>query len=252
MIANFTRRTFANLSFKAPNVAIVLSGSGVYDGSEITEGIATLVHLSRFDATFQCYAPDKMQLHAVDHSTGTEHEESRNVLQESARIARGDVKALDELQESNYDAIIFPGGFGAAKNLSTWATEGIDGSVDLEVEKAIQSFHAAGKPIGACCIAPVLVGKCIPGCTLTVGSGDTSDEENWPYAGTVSQLEALGCVHETTDIHGVTIDVQNKIVTSPAYMYNGKPHEVFDSVGQMVEGVLKFAFGAKLAEGTKQ
>jgi enhancing lycopene biosynthesis protein 2 len=245
--SRFVKRTFANFTFQAPNVAVVLSGSGVYDGSEITEATATLVHLSRLETTFQCYAPNKEQMHAVNHTTGNEHDTNRNVLEESARIARGNVKPLSDLNVDEFDALIFPGGFGAAKNLSSWAVDGVNCSVDEDVERVISSFHSASKPIGACCIAPVVIAKCIPGCTVTVGSGNVEDEENWPYAGTVGQIEELGCTHVENDITGVTVDGGNKIVTSPAYMYNGKPHEIFDSVGLMVEGVLKFAFGSKMA-----
>ena len=241
-----SRRTFAAFSFQPPNIAVILSGSGVYDGTEITEATSTLIHLSRLESKYQCFAPDK-EANAVNHTTGQEHSAQRNVLQESARIARGNVLPLKTLNVADFDGIILPGGFGAAKNLSDWATKGVDCIVDADLEQAIQSFHSAGKPIGACCIAPVVLAKCIPGCTVTVGSSNTENEEDWPYAGTVAQLEELGATHVDTDITGVTIDGPNKIVTTPAYMYNGAPHEIFDSVGLMVENHMKFVFGDKLS-----
>ena len=241
------RRTFASaMSLTPPRVAIVLSGSGVYDGSEITESTATLIHVSRLQAKFQCFAPDKDQHHAVDHTQGIEHADTRNVLVESARIARGDVKPLSDLNPDDYDGLIIPGGFGAAKNLSSWAIDGIECKVDPDMEKCIDAFHASGKPIGACCIAPTLLAKCIPGCTVTVGSGNIDDEANWPYAGIAKQIQELGCTHVETDITGVTVDGKNNLVTSAAYMYNGKPYEIHDSVGLMVEKVLTIAYGAKL------
>ena len=219
-------------------VAVVLSGCGVFDGSEITEAVATLVHLSRAGAVYQCFAPDKMQMHAVDHTSGAEHDASRNVLAESARIARGNIKPLSELSHADYDACILPGGFGAAKNLSSWALEGEACTVDSDVERALKEFHGAAKPLGACCIAPVIFAKVFENPTISVGSG-VSDDAKWPYAGTVGQVESLGATHEEKDISGVTVDEQNKLCTSPAYMYEGQPHEIFDSVGRMVDAVLE-------------
>ena len=116
------------------------------------------------------FAPDKEQLHAIDHTKGAPHDNNRNVLQESARIARGKVEPLEGLDQSNFDALIVPGGFGAAKNLSDWALKGPDCTVDATVEKVIKSFHENKKPMGFCCIAPHLAAKVIPGCSLTVGS----------------------------------------------------------------------------------
>jgi len=177
-----------------------------------------------------------MQMHAIDHTKGAEHEHSRNVREESARIARGNCKELGELNVSDFDALIFPGGFGAAKNLSNWAIEGESCTVDPQVESAIESFHSAGKPIGACCIAPVLLAKCIPGSTLTVGSSEPSPQ--WPYSGTAGQIQGLGCTHVDTAVDGVVVDKKNNLITSAAYMYEGAPHEIFDSVGNMVREVL--------------
>ena len=223
--------------------AVLLAGSGVYDGSEITEAVATLVHLSRHGADVQCFAPDKMQLHTVNHTSGEEEENNRNVLLESARIARGDVKALSDLSSADFDCLVIPGGFGAAKNLfnadKTWAVNGPDGIVDENVSNAINDFHHNNKAIGACCIAPVLLAKTIDGVSLTVGSSDTSNEAMWPYAGTAGQMESIGAKHVDATFDEAVIDESNKVVTSAAYMYNGKPHEVFDSVGNMIEAVLK-------------
>ena len=222
------------------NVAIVLSGSGVYDGTEITEGVATLVHLSRHGAHYQCFAPDKMQMHAVNHLTGEEHVVNRNVLQESGRLARGNVADLNTLSASDYDAVIFPGGFGAAKNLSSWAVDGAACTVEDEVTRVITDFHKSKKPLGACCIAPTLFAKCIPNCQVTVGS-DADGNDAWPYAGTAQAINDAGGKHVATDIDGVVVDLDNKLATSCAYMYEGQPHEIFDSVGKMVDEVMSMA-----------
>eukprot|EP00505_MAST-04D_sp_SCG-Rhode-Island_P003981 Stramenopile-MAST_4_protein_3981 len=194
------------------NVAIVLSGSGVYDGTEITEGVATLVHLSRHARSKQ--------------SQG-------DWLAETLRISI-------LLVQCNYDAVIFPGGFGAAKNLSSWAVDGAACTVEDEVTRVITDFHKSKKPLGACCIAPTLFAKCIPNCQVTVGS-DADGNDAWPYAGTAQAINDAGGKHVATDIDGVVVDLDNKLATSCAYMYEGQPHEIFDSVGKMVDEVMSMA-----------
>ena len=181
-------------------------------------------------------------MHAVDHTKGTPHAATRNALQESARIARGDVKPLAGLSAADFDAVVFPGGFGAAKNLSSWATDGAKCNVNADVARVLRECRAQGKPVGLCCIAPVLAAKVFEGegVTLTVGSEDTEDER-WPYAGTAGQLKALGAVHVATGADGCVTDAAHGLVTAPAYMYAGAPHEVFDSVGRMVAATLALA-----------
>lgn len=226
-------------------MAVVLSGNGVYDGSECTEAIATLVHLSRAGATVQCFAPNVDQMHAVNHTTGAAHDATRNVLEESARLARGNIKALSVLAASNkdFDAVVFPGGFGAAKNLSTWAVDGSKATLQEDVKEVIVGFHSAGKAIGACCIAPTLLALALPdaGIKLTVGMEEGGDGTAWPYAGTAAQIKELGATHVPCAVGEVVVDTDNKIVTSPAYMYEGNPHEIFDSVGNMIDGVMHIA-----------
>ncbi|NP_001120061.1 uncharacterized protein LOC100145051 [Xenopus tropicalis] len=160
----------------AKKVAVILAGCGVYDGSEIHESSAVYVHLSRAGAQTEFFAPNTDQMHVVSHTKGQPTKETRNVLEESARIARGNIKDLKDLDVSEYDAVIIPGGFGVAKNLSTWAVKGKDCSVAKEVEAVIKGFHGAKKPIGLCCISPVLAAKLFPGCELTVGC-DTECEK---------------------------------------------------------------------------
>lgn len=149
--------------------AVVLAGNGVYDGSEITEAVSTLVHLSRHGAIVKCFAPDKDQAHVVDHTKGEEMQPPRNVMVESARIARGDVTALSKLIVSDFDVLVIPGGFGAAKNLCDWAFKEIEMSLDVDVERIVKDFHRTKKPIAMCCIAPVIAAKTIPGVRITVG-----------------------------------------------------------------------------------
>uniref|UniRef100_A0A8C9ZMQ3 Si:ch211-153b23.5 n=1 Tax=Sander lucioperca TaxID=283035 RepID=A0A8C9ZMQ3_SANLU len=153
----------------AKRVAVILSGCGVYDGTEIHEASAVLVHLSRAGAKVQMFAPNADQMHVVNHCEGKPTEEKRNILQESARIARGDVTDLANLDVSAFDALIIPGGFGVAKNLSDWAVKNKDCTIQPHLEKLIKAFHKAGKPLGMCCISPILAAKILPGCELTVG-----------------------------------------------------------------------------------
>ncbi|XP_018592693.1 glutamine amidotransferase-like class 1 domain-containing protein 3A, mitochondrial [Scleropages formosus] len=220
-------------------VAVLLSGCGVYDGSEVHEASAVLVHLSRAGAKVQMFAPNVDQMHVVNHIEGKPTEEKRNVLQESARIARGDISDLKSLDISAHDALILPGGFGVAKNLSTWATDGKNCTVQPEVEKAIKSFHKAGKPLGLCCISPVLAAKLLPGCEVTVGHD--SECEKYPYAQTACAVKELGCKHVNKNVGEVHIDAKNKLVTCSAFMCNAPLHEIFDEVGIMVGEVLKLA-----------
>uniref|UniRef100_A0A8V0YK93 Glutamine amidotransferase like class 1 domain containing 3A n=1 Tax=Gallus gallus TaxID=9031 RepID=A0A8V0YK93_CHICK len=239
---------------RGARVAVVLSGCGVYDGTEIHEASAILVHLSRGGAEVQMYAPDVPQMHVVDHSKGQPAEaESRNVLVESARIARGKITNLAKLTTVDHDAVIFPGGFGAAKNLSTFAVDGKDCKVNREVERVLKDFHKAGKPIGLCCISPVLAAKVLSGAEVTVGH-EEEEGGKWPYAGTAGAIKELGgkhCVKEVasssdsqavfslTSFYEAHVDTKNKVVTTPAFMCETELHNIFDGIGAMVKNVLK-------------
>ncbi|KAL0974375.1 hypothetical protein UPYG_G00219620 [Umbra pygmaea] len=220
-------------------IAVILSGCGVYDGTEIHEASAVLVHLSRSGAEVQMFAPNVDQMHVVNHCEGKPTAEKRNVLQESARIARGDVSDLAKLDVIAFDALVIPGGFGVAKNLSDWAVKGKQYSVMPLVDKLIKDFNAAGKPIALCCISPVLVARALPGCEVTFGHDVKC--ERWPYAHTATAMKELGCKHVNTKVGEVHIDVKNKLVTSSAFMCNAPIHEVFDGLGVMVTELLKLA-----------
>ncbi|KAM3912343.1 glutamine amidotransferase-like class 1 domain-containing protein 3, mitochondrial [Leptodactylus fuscus] len=218
-------------------VAVILSGCGVYDGSEIHEASAVFVHLSRDGAQYVVFAPNIEQMHVVDHIKGQPCEEKRNVLTESARIARGKITDLTELKVSEFDALIIPGGFGVAKNLCTWAVEGKECTVIKPIEDVIKGFHAAKKPIGLCCISPVLAAKILPGCEVTVGCD--KECEKWPYAKTAEDIKQLGCKHVNKQVNEVHVDEKNKLVTTSAFMCNSPLHKIFDGIGEMVNALLK-------------
>lgn len=236
-----SQRAAIHLSAPQPaaKVALVLSGCGVYDGTEIHEASAILVHLSRGGAEVQIFAPDVPQMHVIDHTKGQPSEsESRNVLTESARIARGKITDLAKLSAANHDAAIFPGGFGAAKNLSTFAVDGKDCKVNKEVERVLKEFHQAGKPIGLCCIAPVLAAKVLRGVEVTVGH-EQEEGGKWPYAGTAEAIKALGAKHFVKEVAEAHVDQKNKVVTTPAFMCQAALHHIHDGIGAMVQKVLE-------------
>lgn len=212
------------------NVAVVLSGCGVMDGAEIHEAVSVLVHLSRGGASYRCFAPDKDQMHVVDHLAGEPASgERRNVLRESARIARGEIQPLSALHAADFDAVVFPGGFGAAKNLCDFAVKGDQCVVDPEVRRVVEEFHGAGKPIGMCCIAPVIAARVLEGCTVTIGDD----------AGTAGAIAKMGSKHAARPVTEACVDETFNVVTAPAYMYGDAPvHDVFDGIGAMVRGVL--------------
>jgi enhancing lycopene biosynthesis protein 2 len=189
------------------------------------------MHLSRLGAAYQCFAPDKPQMHVINHLTGEVTGESRNCLVEAARIARGDCKPLASLHARDYDAIVFPGGFGAAKNLCTFAIDGQQMTIDPHVERVLKEFHAAGKPIGLCCIAPVLAAKVF---SAKVTLGDDNDAAR--------AITAWGATHVAAPVDRAVVDTDRKIATAPAYMYGqATPHEIHLGIGQMIEHTLSLA-----------
>lgn len=214
-------------------IAIVLSGCGVKDGSEIHESVLTLLAVVKAGATPLFFAPNASQTTVTNHLTGDSLGEKRNVLAESARIARGEIQDLTRLKASDADAVIFPGGFGAVLNLSDFAKAGPNCSVNAEVARVIQEFHAAKKPIGALCIAPALIAKVLgsKNVKLTVGTD----------VGTAQALEKMGATHENQPVTDICVDSANRIVSTPAYMLAKNIAEaeigIMKLVGKIIEMV---------------
>ena len=209
-------------------IAVVLSGCGVYDGAEIHEAVLTMLAIAANGAVYEIFAPDMNQHHVVNHLNGSEMDESRNVLTESARIARGNIKALSEFNGKEFDAIIFPGGFGAAKNLSTFAFDGSDCKVNNDVEAAIKDMISLGKPIGALCISPVILAKILGDVELTIGDD----------AGTIQAIEKMGATHTSTTHGEVVVDQQHKIVTTPCYMLDATITQIDEGARNVVKALL--------------
>jgi enhancing lycopene biosynthesis protein 2 len=211
-------------------VAVILSGCGVYDGSEIHEAVLTLLAIEQNGASYRCFAPNIAQHHVINHLTGeVSDSESRNVLVESARIARGDIEDLCELQEQNFDALIVPGGFGAAKNLCNFALDADNYQVNPQVLTACQAFAKVDKPAGYMCIAPSMLPLIYPkGVQGTIGT----DKD------TAAFIEAKGLVHNSCNVGDVVVDSAHKLVSTPAYMLATSLTEASLGINNLVKNVL--------------
>ena len=213
-------------------IAVLLSGCGVFDGSEIYETVITLLAIERNGASYQCFAPNKDQFHVIDHHAQQPVSETRNVLTEAARLARGNVKPLQDLKVNEFDALIIPGGFGAAKNFSDFAVKGADAAADQDVVAFCQQFAAANKPAGYMCIAPSLLPFVYGhGIQLTIGN----DKD------TAQALEQLGAKHINCAVSDIVVDEQHRVVTTPAYMLAGSLSEAASGIDKLVAKVLSLA-----------
>ncbi|MCP4144599.1 MAG: isoprenoid biosynthesis glyoxalase ElbB [bacterium] len=214
-------------------VAVILSGCGVFDGTEIHEATATLLALDKANADVTICAPAIAQMHVVDHHSGSPVDnQSRDVLIESARIARGPVADISDLNASNFDAVIITGGFGAAKNLCTFAVDGPECTINLDVADFLVAARESNKVIGAMCIAPALVAKLF-GNDIKVTIGNDP--------GTAAAINATGATHVEATVNEVVVDESAKIVTTPAYMLAQNITEVFSGIQNLVDKVLELA-----------
>ena len=217
----------------AKRIGVVLSGCGVYDGSEINESVITLLAIDRAGAEAICMAPDIPQLHVINHLTGEPATgESRNVLVESARIARGNIKDLATIQAKDFDALMLPGGFGAAKNLCDFAVSGADCSVNPEVARLVKETYAAQKPIAAVCIAPAVLSRVLGNENISHQLTIGTDE------GTAEALQAMGSKHIACPVQDFVVDAENKLVTSPAYMLAGSISEAAEGIEKTVQALI--------------
>ena len=215
-------------------VAVILSGCGVFDGAEIHESVLVLLALDRAKAETICAAPDVPQHHVINHLTKqVVPGETRNVLAESARIARGQIIPLSQLKVNELDAIIVPGGFGAAKNLCNFALAGEGFTVHPQVATALEEAHRADKPIGLVCIAPAIGARLFgpAGLEFTIGTD----------AGTAKTLQQLGGHHVNCNVHNVVVDRRLKLVTTPAYMLASRITEAEAGIIKLVQAVLELA-----------
>ncbi len=209
--------------------AVILSGCGVNDGAEIHEATLTLLAIQKSGSSYQCFAPDKEQTQVINHLTGETMNESRNVLVESARIARGKIKPINLYEAEKFDGVIFPGGYGVAKNLCSFAFDGVDFTVDPEVELAVISSVEAGIPIGALCISPVLMAKILPGADVTIGQDKP----------TIEVIEKIGGAHYRTNHAELIIDDKYKLISTPCYMLNANIAQIAEGIENVVNEMIR-------------
>lgn len=209
--------------------AVVLSGCGVFDGAEIHEATLTMLAIKKQGAEYEIFAPDIPQHHVINHITGEEMNEIRDVLVESARIARGNIKDLKEYNPSDFDALIFPGGFGAAKNLCDFAFKGPDCTINDDVVNAIQKTAEQHKPIGALCISPVIMAKIFGDVEVTIGQD----------AGTAEAIEKMGATHKQTDHGEVIVDEKNLVFTTPCYMLDANILQITKGASNIVKAMME-------------
>ena len=213
-------------------VAVILAGCGVFDGAEIFESTLTLLHLEKQNAQALCFAPDINQHHVIDHRTGEPTEEVRNVLTEASRINRGQVAPLSELNPDEFDAVIVPGGFGVAKNLSDFAFSGSDCSVYAPFAELLRQFHEQKKPIGMLCIAPTLIPEILgKGISCTIGHD----------AATSGEINNMGGIHISCNVDDIITDHEHKVVTTPAYMEAGSISEAEAGISKLVAKVISLS-----------
>ena len=219
-------------------IAVVLSGCGKMDGSEIQEAVSVLIHLSRHGRDVRGFPPHAPQADVINHATNkAQPGHTRNMMVEAARISRGNIAPLETLDPEHFSALVMPGGYGAAKNLCDFANKGSDCEVLPDVARVLKAFHAAKKPIGLCCIAPVIAARVLgtrkngPGVKVTLGND----------AQVAAAVQTMGSTHVPKSVTEAYTDETNRVVTTPAYMYEARPHAVCEGIGRMVDVVCSMA-----------
>jgi len=209
--------------------AVILAGCGSLDGAEIHESVLTLLAIDKLGASYKIFAPDINQHHVIDHYQKKQMDETRNILVEAARIARCDIQPLSKFNANDFDALVLPGGFGVAKNLCTYAFEGSKMTVNQEVEAAIKAVKALDKPIGALCIAPVILAKIFGNVTLTIGKDETTEKH----------IESMGAKNVRTGHGDVVVDEKNKLFTTPCYMLDARISHIAEGAENLISAMLK-------------
>jgi enhancing lycopene biosynthesis protein 2 len=216
--------------------AVVLAGCGRKDGSEINEAITLLLSIEQHHCEYQCFAPNRPQTEVVDHLTEKAVKEERNILTEAARLARSKILPIEEYKAEDYDGLLFSGGYGVAKNLCNYAYKGADMEVQPDVARVIIETREANKPIGAMCIAPVMLAKLLPGVCVTLGSEGTPDADN---------IRKMGAFHVQTEHGDVCADNELLVFTTPAYMLDATLKDVYDGAYNLIEAILESLEGDK-------
>lgn len=221
-------------------IGILLSGCGVYDGAEIQESVLAMLAIKEAGHDYICISIDKKQHHVVNHTNGEEMNEERNMLVEAARIARGEVVAIDQIEPADIDALVIPGGFGSAKNFSSWAFNGPDATILPEVKLLIVNLVNIGKPICALCVSPVVVAKALEDSTVKANLTLGSSEEGSPYdiPGFHAGIQNVGATSTEKTIREINIDETNRIVSAPCYMMDANILEIRDNIKAAISATI--------------
>lgn len=224
-------------------IGVLLSGCGVYDGAEIQEAVLTLLSIDEIGAEAVCISVNRNQHHVIDHITGAEMDQSRNMLIESARIARGKIHEISEIDPVDIDALVIPGGFGSAKNFTTWAFNGPDGTILPEVKLLLVNLINVGKPIAALCVSPVVLAKALEGSLISGSMTIGSDQENSPYdiPSFAAGLEKTGMQTSMKTVREILVDQENKIVTAPCYMMEASISDIRKNIRTAIEALRDLA-----------
>ncbi len=219
----------------AKRIGVILAGCGYLDGAEIHEAVITLLALDRGGAEIKIMAPNKSQMDTIDHKTEKKTGEVRNVLREAARLARGQIEDISDVQAENLDGLIMPGGYGTAKNLVDFAIKGADCTIHPEVDRLLNDLFKAGKPIGVMCIAPTVLARALKDKNTKVKLTIGNDQD------TAAGLEALGAKHVNCAVGDIVLDEKHKVVSTPAYMIGSRIREVATGIEKLVAKVLEWA-----------
>ena len=222
-------------------IGVIFSGSGVYDGTEIQEGVFRLLSIKKVGDEAICFAPNIDQHHVINHITGEEMNETRNVLVESARIARGDIQSLDQFDASKLDALVIPGGFGAAKNLTGWAFSGPDADINEQVKNAILSMVTSKKPVAGLCMGPTVIAKALENSNISASLTVGTTEAPSPYEiDAISQgMEKTGAIAVMKTVEEIAVDTENKIVTAPCYMMEADILQIRNNIQKAIDELVK-------------
>ena len=224
-------------------IGVLLSGCGVYDGAEIQEAVLTLLAIDEIGAEAVCISIDAPQHHVVNHLTGEEMPEKRNMMVEAARIARGNIREIQTIVPADIDGLVIPGGFGSAKNFTNWAFNGPDGSIDTRVKLLLVNLINVGKPIAALCVSPIVVAKALEGSDIQSKMTIGTDAEKSPYdiSSFSAGLNQTGVTTEMMGVHDILVDKTNKIISAPCYMMDASINEVRKNIRAAVEALRDLA-----------
>jgi enhancing lycopene biosynthesis protein 2 len=215
--------------------AVMLAGCGNKDGAEIHESVLTLLSIDKAGHQYQCFAPDVPQARVLNFLTNEEMPEKRNVLLESARIARSKIRPLADFAQKDFDILVMPGGSGVAYNLCTFATDGDRMSILPQVESAVRAMHQAGKPIGALCISPVIIAHVLKKVSVTFGKDEKIN----------AIFQKSGARTTNTEARDIVIDHDNKIVTTPCYMLDARISEISQGIEKLIQQLIKMVDGRR-------